>query len=119
MLAAHNQKGLPAFGIYGHDVQDMGDTAIPADVEEKLLRFARAGLAAATIRGKSYLGMGGTSMGIAGSVANPDFFEGFLGMRMESVDLTEFSRRISLGIYDPDEYKKALGWVHENCPFGV
>ncbi len=94
VLAAHNQKGLPAFGIYGHDVQDAGDTTIPADVQEKLLRFARAGLAVAAMKGKSYLSMGGVSMGIAGSIVNQDFFESYLGMRVEVIDESEFIRRI-------------------------
>ncbi|PAZ00138.1 MAG: L-fucose isomerase, partial [Spartobacteria bacterium AMD-G4] len=94
VLAAHTQKGLPAFGIYGRDVQEAGDQKIPADVAEKLLRFARAGLAVATMRGRSYLAMGGTSMGIAGSIVDPSLFEKWLGMRVESVDMTEFIRRI-------------------------
>src|SRR5512143_498372 len=91
VLAAHNQKGLPAFSIYGHEVHDAGDTNIPADVKEKLLRFARSGLAAAIMRGKSYLSMGGVSMGIAGSIVDNDFFESYLGMRVETVGMTEFS----------------------------
>src|SRR5580704_10215746 len=93
VLAGHSQKGLPAFGIYGHDVQDSTDTSIPADVQEKLLRFARAGLAVATMRGTSYLAMGGVSMGIAGSIVDQAFFQDFLGMRAETVDMTEFVRR--------------------------
>jgi L-fucose/D-arabinose isomerase len=118
VLADYTQKGLPAFGIYGHDVQDAGDTAIPADVEEKLLRFARAGLAAAALKGKSYLSMGGTSMGIAGSMVNPGFFESFLGMRVEPIDMSEFLRRIEEGIYDADEYKRARAWVSRYCREG-
>lgn len=118
VLAAHNQKGLPAFGIYGHDVLDAGSTEIPADVREKLLRFARAGLAAAMLRGKSYLAMGGTSMGIAGSMINPDFFEHYLGMRVESIDMSEFIRRMEEHIYDEDEFQKAMAWVKQNCPEG-
>ncbi len=118
VLAGHSQKGLPAFGIYGHDVQDAGDKTIPADVEEKLLRFTRAGLAVARMRGRSYLSLGGTSMGIAGSVVNPDFFEEYLGMRVEAVDMTELLRRIERGIYDPAEFKKAMRWVKKNCPEG-
>ena len=82
-LAAHNQKGLPAFGIYGKDVQDVTDTEIPSDVKEKLLRFAKAGLAVAMMRGKSYLAIGSVSMGIAGSIVNPDFLQEYLGMRTE------------------------------------
>jgi L-fucose isomerase len=118
VLAAHNQKGLPAFGIYGRDVQDAGDPSIPEDVQEKLLRFAKAGLAVATIRGKSYLSMGGVSMGIAGSIVDHGLFESYLGMRVEPVDMTEFIRRIDEGIYDPVEYTRALAWVKENCTEG-
>ena len=112
------RKGLPAFSIYGHDVQDAGDTNIPEDVKEKLLRFARAGLAAATMRGKSYLSMGGVSMGIAGSIVDQPFFESYLGMRVEAIDMTEFLRRIEFGIYDPEEFKRAMPWVKENCKEG-
>jgi L-fucose isomerase len=118
VLAAHSQKGLPAFGIYGRDVQDADDTSIPEDVQEKLLKFAKAGLAAATMKGKSYLAMGGTSMGIAGSMVNPDFFEEYLGMRVESVDMSEFVRRFNEGIYDVEEFEKALAWTRENCKEG-
>ena len=115
VLAAHNQKGLPAFGIYGHDVQDMNDTEIPADVKEKLLRFARAGLAVAIMRGKSYLAIGSVSMGIGGSMVNPDFLQEYLGMRTEQVDASEILRRIQLGIYDKEEFEKAMAWTKENC----
>ena len=94
VLAAHNQKGLPAFSIYGHDVQDSDNRDIPEDVQEKLLRFARAGLAAAMMRGKSYLSLGSVSMGIAGSIVNQDFFESYLGMRVEVADMSEFTRRM-------------------------
>ena len=118
VLAAHNQKGLPAFSIYGRDVQDAGDTTIPADVQEKLLRFARAGLALATMRGKSYLSLGGVSMGIAGSIVDHSFFESYLGMRVEAVDMSEITRRIEEGIYDPDEFTRALTWTKTNCPEG-
>jgi L-fucose isomerase len=118
VLAGHNQKGIPAFGIYGRDVQDAGDTSIPDDVAAKILQFARAGLAVATMRGTSYLAMGGVSMGIAGSVVDPSFFEDFLGMRSEAVDMTEFVRRMDKEIYDRDEYTRALTWVKENCPEG-
>ena len=114
-LAGHNQKGLPAFSIYGHDVQDATDSGITPDVEEKLLRFARAGLAVATMQGRSYLAMGSVAMGIAGSVVNPDFFYDYLGMRNEYIDLSEFARRMQLGIYDHDEYEKALAWTKEHC----
>jgi L-fucose isomerase len=118
VLAGHSQKGLPAFGIYGRDVQESKDTEIPADVREKLLRFARSGLAAAGTRGSSYLAMGGVSMGIAGSIVSHSFFEAYLGMRVETVDMTEFARRMERGIYDREEYARALGWVRENCPEG-
>lgn len=118
VLAGHAQKGLPAFGIYGRDVQDADDTAIPEDVQRKLLMFARAGLAAATMRGASYLAFGGVSMGIAGSFVDHGFFQSYLGMRNESVDMTEFIRRIDLGIFDQDEYQTALSWVKANCKEG-
>jgi L-fucose isomerase len=118
VLAGHSQKGLPAFGIYGRDVQDAGDRSIPADVQGKILQFARSGIAVALMRGKSYLGMGGVSMGIAGSIVDQPFFENYLGMRVESVDLVEFMRRADEGIYDPAEYKKAFAWVKQNCPEG-
>src|SRR5512137_538148 len=118
VLAAHTQKGLPAFSIYERDVQDAGDTTIPEDVREKMLRFARAGLAAATLKGKSYLSMGGVSMGIAGSIVDHPFFESYLGMRVEAIDTTEFLRRLELGIYDGEEFKRAMQWVKENCKEG-
>jgi len=118
VLAGHTQKGLPAFGIYGRDVQDGGDASIPEDCVEKILRFVRAGLAIAQLKGKSYLSIGGTSMGIAGSVVDSAFFEDYLGMRVEVVDMTEVARRLRDGIYDQDEYKTALSWVKENCPEG-
>ena len=118
VLAGHSQKGLPAFGIYGRDVQDGDDKTIPADVSAKILQFARAGLAVATMRGKSYLGMGGVSMGIAGSIVDQPFFESHLGMRVETIDTTEFLRRMDRGIFDQAEYKKALKWVKENCQEG-
>ena len=116
--AAHNQKGLPVYNIYGRDVQDLGDTAIPDDVQEKLLRFARAGLAVANMRGKSYLAMGGVSMGIGGSIVNQPFFEQHLGMRVETIDMVEFIRRMEQGIYDRGEFDQALAWVKENCKEG-
>ena len=117
-LAGHTQKGLPAFSIYGRDVQDAGDTEIPTDVQEKLLQFARAGLAAASMRGKSYLSMGSVSMGIAGSIVDHAMFENYLGMRVEVVDMVEFVRRIEEKIYDPDEFAQALAWVKANCEEG-
>ncbi len=115
VLAAHSQKGLPAFGIYGHDVQDLQDNTIPEDVAEKILRFARSAQAVATMRGKSYLSMGSVCMGIAGSIVSTDFFEDYLGMRCESIDLTEFIRRMELGIYDHEEYAKAMAWTEKYC----
>lgn len=118
VLAGHSQKGLPAFGIYGRDVQDSSDTAIPDDVAEKILRFTRAGLAVATLRGRAYLAMGGTSMGIAGSIVDHALFERHLGMRVEAVDMTEFLRRMERGIYDRDEFAKALTWVKTHCREG-
>ncbi len=118
VLAAHAQKGLPAFGIYGRDVQDSTDTVIPADVQGKILQFSRAGLAVATMRGTSYLAMGGVSMGIAGSIVDQPFFERYLGMRVETVDMTEFVRRMDREIYDREEYTRALAWVREHCPEG-
>lgn len=118
VLSAHAQKGIPAFGIYGEDVQDGGDTTIPEDVREKLLRFSRAGLAAATLKGQAYLSIGSVSMGIAGSIVNDSFFQEYLGMRNEYVDMSELTRRIEEEIYDPEEYKLALAWVKENCSEG-
>lgn len=115
VLAGHAQKGLPAFGIYGRDVQDIDDNTIPADVAEKILRFTRAAIAVATMRGRSYLSMGSVSMGIAGSIVNPDFFEEYLGMRCESIDLTEIIRRMTEGIYGHEEYEKAMAWTREHC----
>ena len=115
VLAGYAQKGLPAFGIYGHEVQDKDDTTIPCDVAEKILRFARAAVAVATMRGKSYLQIGSICMGIAGSIVDVNFFEEYLGMRVESVDEVEIIRRMSEGIYDEKEYQKALAWVKAKC----
>ncbi len=115
VLATHAQKGLPAFGIYGHEVQEADDTSIPADVQEKILRFARAAVAVATMRGKSYLQIGSVTMGIGGSIISPEFFEEYLGMRVESVDEVEIIRRMEKGIYDEKEYQKALAWVKAKC----
>ena len=115
VLAAHAQKGLPAFGIYGHDVQDLADNTIPADVAEKILRWAKAAMAMANMRGKSYLSFGSVAMGIAGSIVNPDFFQEYLGMRNEQVDETEILRRMDEGIYDHEEYVKAKAWVDAHC----
>ncbi len=118
VLATHAQKGLPAFGIYGHEVQDMSDTSIPADVEEKLLRFGRAAVAAASMRGKSYLQIGSICMGIGGSIIDSDFMESYLGLRVESVDEVEIIRRMTEGIYDEAEFQKALAWAKKNCKMG-
>ncbi len=118
ILAAHNQMGLPAFGIYGRDVQDLGDQAIPEDVRERLLSFARTGLAVALMRGQSYLAIGSVSMGIAGSIVNNDLFRQYLGMRNEYVDSSEVLRRIEKKIYDEEEYKKALEWTSKQCREG-
>lgn len=118
VLATHAQKGLPAFGIYGHDVCEADDTRIPEDVKEKLLRFARAAVAAATMRGKSYLQIGSICMGIGGSIIDPQFIEDYLGMRVESVDEVEIIRRMTEEIYDKEEYEKALAWTKANCKEG-
>ncbi len=118
VLATHAQKGLPAFGIYGHEVQEADDTSIPEDVKEKLLRFGRAAVAAATMRGKSYLQIGSVTMGIGGSIIDPAFIEEYLGMRVESVDEVEIIRRMTQEIYDKAEYEKALKWTREKCKEG-
>ena len=118
VLAGHAQKGIPAFGIYGRDVQNVDDAAMPADVQAKILDFVQCGLAAALMRGKAYLSMGGTSMGIAGSMVDPAFWEKWLGMRVEDIDMTEFVGRMNRGQFDQAEYEKALAWVKENCPEG-
>ena len=119
VLAAYNQKGLPAFGIYGRDVQDLNDTIIPQDVSQKILSFSKSAVAAAFMKGKSYLSIGNVSMGIAGSIVNTDFFEDYLGMRCEYVDMTEVKRRIDRKIYDQDEYSRALLWVKKNLKEGL
>lgn len=119
VLAAHAQKGIPAFGIYGREVQDSDDVSITDDVREKILRFARTGVALATMRGKSYLSVGSVSMGIAGCIVDENFFREYLGMRNEYVDMSELSRRISKGIFDPREYKLARAWVRENLNIGM
>jgi len=115
VLAAHAQKGLPAFGIYGHDVQDLDDNSIPEDVAEKILRFARGAVVVAEMRGESYLSIGSVTMGIAGSIVDTNFFQKYLGMRNESVDEVEILRRMDLGIYDPEEFEKAMAWVKKYC----
>ncbi len=118
-LAGHTQKGLPAFGIYGNDVMESSDTSIPEDVKEKLLRFAKAGIAVASLRGKSYLSVGSVSMGIAGSIVNENFFQEYLGMRNEYVDMSELIRRMQEGIYDKEEFEKAMAWTKANCKEGT
>jgi L-fucose isomerase len=114
-LAGHAQNGIPAFGIYGRNVQDNTDTTIPEDVETKILRFVKAGLAVAMMKGKSYLGIGGVSMGIAGSVVDSDFFYSYLGIRVEAVDEVEILRRMEMGVYDREEYARAMEWTVKNC----
>ncbi|MDQ8203229.1 L-fucose isomerase [Pelagicoccus sp. SDUM812003] len=118
-LAGHAQKGLPAFGIYGREVQEASDDCIPDDVKDKIVEFCRAGLAVALMRGRSYLSMGGTSMGIAGSMVDSDFWESYLGMRVETIDMAEFAGRMKVGLYDQDEYERALAWAKENCLEGA
>ncbi|MCH5321215.1 MAG: L-fucose isomerase [Eubacterium sp.] len=118
VMAAHAQKGIPAFSIYGHDVQDMTDKTVPNDVAEKILRFARASVAVGWMKNKAYVNLGGVAMGIAGSYCNADMFQNYFGIRAEWVDMTEIVRRITLEIYDHDEYDKALAWVKENCKEG-
>ena len=118
VMSAYAQRGLPAFAIYGHEVQDSGDTTVPDDVREKLLRFARAAIAVGQMKNKSYVNIGSVSMGIMSSFCDPDFFQKYLGIRAEWVDMTEILRRIDLGIFDPDEFNKALAWTKENCKEG-
>lgn len=117
-MASHAQRGLPAFSIYGHDVQDMDDTSIPADVSEKILRFARCAVAVGQLRNKAYVNIGSVAMGIGGSYCNAQFFQDYLGMRPEWVDMSEVHRRVTLGIYDHEEFEKALAWTKANCPEG-
>lgn len=119
VMAAHAQRGLPAFSIYGHDVQDMNDTGIPEDVAEKILRFARGAIAVGLMRNRAYVALGSVSMGIAGSFLDPVFMQKYLGIRAEWVDMTEILRRIDLGIYDADQYRKARAWIKANCPDGL
>lgn len=119
VMAAHAQRGLPAFSIYGHNVQDLGDTNIPEDVKEKILRFARCAVVVGQMKNKAYVGLGSVSMGIAGSYCNADFFQKYLGIRAEWVDMTEILRRIHLGIYDKAEFDKALSWTKTHCKEGA
>lgn len=119
VLSAYAQKGIPAFGIYGEDVQESSSEEIPADVQSKLLQFAKAGLAVALMKGKSYLSMGSVSMGIAGSIVNEQFFQEYLGMRNEYIDMSEYVRRFEEEIYDKEEFKRALSWTKENCRTGA
>lgn len=118
VMAAFAQRGLPAFSIYGHDVQEKDDRSIPEDVKEKIIKFARGAIAVGLMKNKAYVNLGGVSMGIAGSFCNPEFFQKYLGIRAEWVDLTEIVRRITLGIYDHEEYEKAYKWIRENCREG-
>ena len=118
VMAAHAQKGLPAFSIYGRDVQDQEDTSVPPDAAEKILRFARCAVAVGWMRNKAYVNLGGVAMGIAGSYCDAAMFQKYFGIRAEWVDMTEIIRRITLGIYDPQEYEKALAWVKANCKEG-
>ncbi|MEG2958836.1 MAG: L-fucose isomerase, partial [Oscillospiraceae bacterium] len=119
VLAAYAQKGLPAFSIYGHDVQDMADTSIPDDVSEKILRFARSSVVVGWMKNKAYVNLGGVAMGIAGSFCDAAMFQKYFGIRAEWVDMTEIIRRITLGIYDPTEYEKAYAWIRANCKEGT
>ncbi len=119
VMAAHAQMGLPAFAIYGRDVQDRTDTTIPEDVKERLLRFVRAAVAVKTMKNRAYVGIGSVSMGIMGSYVNADFFQKYLGMRTEWVDMSEVSRRLQMDIFDQNEYEKAREWVKKNCPEGL
>lgn len=118
VMAAFAQRGLPAFSIYGHEVCDANDTRVPDDVKEKILRFARAALAVGQMKNKAYVNLGGVAMGIAGSYCDASFMQKYLGIRAEWVDLTEIVRRITLEIYDRDEYEKALKWIKANCREG-
>lgn len=118
VMAAYAQKGLPAFSIYGHHVQDLGDSSIPQDVAEKILKFARGAVAVGWMKNKAYVNLGGVAMGIAGSYCSADIFQKYFGIRAEWVDMTEILRRVTLEIYDPAEYQKALAWIKENCKEG-
>ncbi|GHU63002.1 L-fucose isomerase [Clostridia bacterium] len=119
VLAAHTQKGIPAFSIYGHEVQDADDKTVSEDVKEKILRWARSAVAVGEMKGKAYLSVGNVAMGIGGSIVNPELFEKYLGMRCEYKDMTEIIRRVNEGIYDPEEYEKAYQWAKENCTQNV
>lgn len=118
VLAAYTQKGLSAFSIYGHDVQDADDSEIPADVQEKILRFARCAVAVGWMKNKAYVNLGGVAMGIMGSYCDTQMFQKYFGIRAEWCDLTEIIRRITLEIYDHEEYDKALAWIRANCREG-
>jgi len=117
-MAAHANKRLPAFSIYGREVQDADDFSIPPDVAERIVQFVRAGLAVATMQGKTYVSMGNVSMGIVGSLVDQDFLQRYLGMRTMTVDMVEFVRRMERGIYDPDEFERAYQWVRRHCTEG-
>ncbi len=118
VLAAHAQKGLPAFSIYGHNVQDANDRAIAPDVAEKLIKFARCAIAVGQMRNKAYVNLGSISMGIAGSFCDANILQKYFGLRAEWVDMTEILRRIALEIYDHKEYDKAYDWIKKNCKEG-
>jgi L-fucose isomerase len=119
VLAAHAQKGLPAFSIYGRDVQDNDDSSVPDDVKEKILRFARCAISVGWMRGKSYVNFGSIAMGIMGSYCDAEFFQKYFGIRSEWVDMTEILRRMKLEIYDHEEYERALAWTKANCKEGL
>jgi len=119
MLAGYAQRGMPAYGIYGHEVQNRDETEkIPDDVKEKILRFAKAGLAVAMMKGKSYLSIGSSAMGIAGSFVDVDFMQDYLGLAPENMDECEILRRIEEGIYDKEEYERAIAWMKKNLKEG-
>lgn len=117
-MAAHAQRGLPAFAIYGEDVQDVGMSGITPDVEEKILRFARCALAVGQMRNKAYVSIGSVAMGIGGSFLDANMMQKYFGIRAEWVDMTEILRRIDLEIYDKTEYEKELDWIKSNCKEG-
>lgn len=118
VMSAYAQRGLPAFSIYGHDVQDADDKTVTEDVKNKILNFARGAIAVGLMKNEAYVNIGAVSMGIAGSMVDASFLQRYLGMRTEWVDMTEILRRIELGIYDHEEYEKAREWVRRYCKEG-
>jgi L-fucose/D-arabinose isomerase len=118
VMAAHAQRRLPAFAIYGHDVQDSDDTSMPDDVRAKILLWAKAALAAGMMKGKSYVNIGSSCMGIAGSAIDAQMFQEYFGLRTEWLDQVEIERRVARGIYDPDEFVRAKAWREQYCPEG-